>query len=104
MALTGIYGDADLPYLLGEDFGVVVVCAGVTTVGIKDQVGKDSLLSSGISGVSGTEISITVQTSVWPVVPNRTPLTVDGAAMFIRDQQLEGDGGTMKILCSVTRS
>ena len=38
--LTGYYGDADIPFLLGEDFGVVVVCAGVTTVGIKDEVGK----------------------------------------------------------------
>ena len=103
MGLTGIYGDADIPFLLGEDFGVAVVCNGVTTVGIKDQVGKDSLLSSGVSGVSGTEITVTVQTSAFPTVPNRTAITVDGSPFFIRDQQLEGDGGTMKILCSVTK-
>jgi hypothetical protein len=97
--LTGFYGDADIPFLLGTDFGVAVVVSGVTIPGIVDNVGKDSLLSQGISGVSGTEISVTVQTSALPKVPNRTALTVDGKAMRLRDQNPLGDGALTHLLC-----
>jgi hypothetical protein len=100
MSLTGFYADADIPFMMG-DFGVSVVCDGVTTLGIVDYIGKDSLLSQGVSGVSGTEISVTVQTSAWPKVPNRTAVTVDGKSMRIRDQNQEGDGALTKVLCEL---
>jgi hypothetical protein len=103
MSLTGFYADADIPFMMG-DLGVSVVCSGVTTLGIVDNVGKDSLVSQSVSGVSGTEITVTVQTSAWPDVPNRTPIVVDGKAMFIRDQNREGDGALTKVLCSDKKS
>lgn len=99
--LTGFYGDADIPFLLGTDFGVAVVIGGAMIPGIVDNVGKDSLLSQGVSGVSGTEISVTVQTSALPKVPNRTALTVDGKSMRLRDQQQLGDGALTHLLCEV---
>lgn len=99
--LTGFYGDADIPFLLGTDFGVAVVINATTIPGIVDYVGKDSLVSQGISGVSGTEITVAVQTSALPKVPNRTPLTVDGKSMRIRDQQPVGDGAITHLLCEV---
>ena len=103
MTLTGFYADADIPFMMG-DFGVSVVCSGVTTLGIVDIVGKDFIASQSVSGVSGKEITVTVQTSAFPDVPNRTPITIDGRAMFIRDQNQEGDGALTKILCSDKRS
>ena len=99
--LTGFYGDADIPFLLGADFGVTVVIASVTIPGIVDNVGKDSLVSQSVSGVSGTEITVTVQTSALPKVPNRTLLTVDGRNMRLRDSNPEGDGALTKLLCEV---
>lgn len=86
------------------DFGVSVVCSGITTLGIVDNVGKDSLVSQSVSGVSAKEITVTVQTSAFPTVPNREPITVDGQPFFIRDQNPEGDGALTKILCSTKRS
>jgi hypothetical protein len=100
MSLTGFYADADIPFMMG-DFGVSVVCGAVTTLGIVDNVGKDSLVSQSVSGVSGTEITVTVQTSAWTKVPNRTLLTVDGVNMRLRDQNQEGDGALTKLLCEL---
>lgn len=102
--LTGFYGDADIPAMLA-DFGVAVVIAGsppTTMLGIVDYVGKDVLLSQGVSGVSGTEITVTVQTSKLPLgLKNKHLLTVDGKSMRIRDQNQEGDGALTKLLCEV---
>jgi hypothetical protein len=100
MTLTGFYADADIPFLMG-DFGVSVVIDGVTLLGIVDNVGKDSLVSQSVSGVSGTEITVTVQTSALPKVPNRTLLVVDGKNMRLRDSNPEGDGALTKLLCEV---
>jgi hypothetical protein len=99
--LTGFYGDADIPFLLGTDFGVAVVISGQTIPGIVDNVGKDSLLSQGVSGVSSTEILVYVQTSALPKVPNRTALTVDGKSMRLRDQNQAGDGAVTHLLCEI---
>jgi hypothetical protein len=105
--LTGYFGDADIAFLLGNDFGVAVVVNGVTIPGIKDEVGKDQLLSQGISGVSGTDISVTVQTSALraaqPNLPNRTAITVDGVAMRLRDQNPLGDGALTHLLCELIK-
>lgn len=100
MSLTGFYADADIPFMMG-DFGVSVVCGSTETLGIVDNVGKDSLVSQSVSGVSGTEITVTVQTSKWPKVPNRTALTVDGKSMRLRDQNPVGDGALTHLLCEV---
>jgi len=101
--LTGFYADTDIPFMMG-DFGVSVVCSGVTTLGIVDNVGKDSIVSQSVSGVSGKEITVTVQTSAFPAVLNREPIVVDGQLFFIRDQNQEGDGALTKIFCSTKRS
>jgi hypothetical protein len=105
--LTGFYGDADIPFLLGADFGVAVVLAGAAEnpiPGIVDYVGKDVLVSQGISGVSGTDIIVTVQTSKLPAsLPNRTAVTVDGKAMRIRDSQQQGDGALTHLICELVK-
>lgn len=97
----GFFGDSDIPTLLA-DFGVPVVIGGKTQLGIVDYVGKDVLLSQGVSGVSGTDIVVSVQTSALPKVPNRAPLTVDGVAMRLRDQQQTGDGAITHLICERT--
>lgn len=104
--LTGFYGDADIPFLLETDFGVAVVLAGAPNLkaGIVDYVGKDVLVSQGVSGISATDIVISVQTSALPVpLPNRTPITVDGQAMRIRDSQPYGDGAMTHLLCELVK-
>jgi hypothetical protein len=105
--LTGFYGDADIPFLLGADFGVAVVLAGASSnpiPGIVDYVGKDVLVSQGMSGVSATDIVVTVQTSALPpTLPNRTALTVDGKAMRIRDSQPQGDGALTHLICELVK-
>jgi hypothetical protein len=100
--LTGFYGDADIPFLLGADFGVAVVIGIRPAIpGIVDYVGKDVIQSSGVSGVSATDIVVTVQTSALPSpLPNRsTLLTVDGKAMRLRDSQQQGDGAMTHLIC-----
>jgi hypothetical protein len=102
--LTGFYGDADIPFLLGADFGVAVRIAGMSQdiPGIPDYVGKDVLLSGGVSGISGTDIVISVQTSILPKpLRNRTTLTVDGASMRLRDSLQTGDGAVTHLICEV---
>jgi hypothetical protein len=105
VTLTGYFADADLPFLLGEDFGVLVVI-GVAPAfpGIVDKVGKDVLTSSGASGVSGVDITVSVQTSVLPAnLKNRATLTVDGVAMRLRDQNPQGDGAITHLLCELVK-
>lgn len=97
----GFFGDSDIPALLA-DFGVPVVMGATQVLGIVDYVGKDVLVSQGVSGVSGTDIVVAVQTSAWPKVPNRTALTVDGVAMRLRDQQQVGDGALTHLICERT--
>lgn len=100
--LTGFYGDADIPLLLGEDFGVAVVIGARPAIpGVVDYVGKDVLVSQGVGGVSATDIVVTVQTSALPTpLPNRsTLLTVDGKAMRLRDSQQQGDGALTHLIC-----
>jgi hypothetical protein len=96
--VSDYFGDDDIPFLLAE-VGVPVVIAGATFKGIVDYVGKDALGFSSVSGVSGTEITVSVQTSALPVVPNRTALTVDGQSMRLRDQQQVGDGAITHLIC-----
>jgi hypothetical protein len=105
--LTGFYGDADIPLLMA-DFGVAVAIAGfspaIPLVGIVDYEGKDVLVSQGTGGVSGTDITVWIQTSTLPVpLRNKTLITVDGKAMRIRDQNQQGDGALTKILCEVVK-
>jgi hypothetical protein len=103
--LTGFYGDADIPFLLGNDFGVaVVIGTNQAIAGITDYVGKDVLASQGVSGISGTDIVVTVQTSILPGYPvpmrNKTTLlTVDGVACRLRDSVQQGDGALMHLVC-----
>jgi hypothetical protein len=102
--LTGFYGDADIPLLLAADFGVAVRIAGMSVdiPGIPDYVGKDVLLASGISGISATDIVVSVQTSILPKpLRNKTALTVDGASMKLRDSLQTGDGAITHLLCEV---
>lgn len=104
--LTGFYGDADIPFLLGEDFGVPVLLAGMSDPipGIVDYVGKDVLVSQGVNGVSGTDIVVTVQTSALGGSPrNKTLLTVDGTAMRLRDSQQQGDGALTHLICELVK-
>lgn len=103
--LTGFYGDADIPFLLGTDFGVAVVIGGNPTIpGIKDLVGKDVIQSQGVSGVSATDIIVSVQTSALPAhLKNKTTLTVDGVAMRLRDRLQEGDGALTHLVCELVK-
>jgi hypothetical protein len=98
--LTGFYGDADIPFLLSEDFGVAVVIGATHLPGIVDYMGRDVLQSLGVAGVSGTDIVVSVQTSALPTpLHNRAALTVDGKAMRLRDQQQQGDGAITHLIC-----
>lgn len=99
--LTGFYGDADIPFLLGEDFGVAVSIAGAPVIpGIVDYVGKDVLVSQGVNGVSATDIIVTVQTTaLGGALRNKTLLTVDGANLRLRDSQQQGDGALTHLIC-----
>jgi hypothetical protein len=100
------YGDADIPALLA-DFGRPVVLAGAPNLklGLIDFVGKDVLQSMNVSGIAGTTVTVSVQTSALPSpLPMRTAITVDGAAMFIRDRLQEGDGALTHLFCSSSLS
>jgi hypothetical protein len=103
--LTGFYGDADIPFLLGEDFGVAVSIAGGDAIpGIVDYVGKDVLVSQGVNGVSATDIVVTVQTSALPSgLKNKTLLVVDGKNMRLRDSQQQGDGALTHLICELVK-
>ena len=105
--LTGFYGDADIPFIMG-DWGVAVAIAGyspiIPLVGIVDREGKDVLNSQGVGGVSGTDITVWIQTTTLPAnLRNKTLITVDGASMRIRDQNPHGDGALTRILCEVVK-
>jgi hypothetical protein len=103
--LTGFYGDADIPFLLGTDFGVaVVIGAGDPLPGIVDYIGKDVLQSQGVSGISATDIVVSMQTSALPGYPvplrnKSTLLTVDDVPCRVRDSVQQGDGGLTHVIC-----
>lgn len=103
MTLTGFYADADIPLLLA-DFGVAVIVGSTPLLGIVDYVGKDVLAAGGISGISGTDILVTMQTSALPGYPTplrnkSTLVTVDGVACRLRDSQQVGDGALTHLIC-----
>ena len=97
--MTTFFRDSDIPTLM-QDFGVPVVIGAVTTKGIVDYVGRDALPANSIAGVSGTIITVSVQTSILPTpLPNKTACTVDGVPYKIRDQVQLGDGALTHLIC-----
>jgi hypothetical protein len=94
------YGDEDIPDLLA-DLGVPVVIEGCKPMnGLRDGAGRDVLASGNVAGISATDIVVTVQTSALPKgLKNRTPLTVEGECMRLRDSLPEGDGAMTHLIC-----
>jgi len=78
----------------------VSIAGGDPIPGIVDYVGRDVLQSMNVAGISGTQITVAVQTSKLPVsLRNRTLLTVEQQNMMLRDSQTEGDGALTNLLC-----
>lgn len=93
------FADADIAAMLA-DIGRPIVIGSTTLPGLIDIVGRDVLLSMGIAGVSANATTVSVQTSALPSgARNKDPITVDGAAMHIRDMQASGDGALTHLLC-----
>jgi hypothetical protein len=100
--MPSIYGDSDIPALLA-DMGVAVVLAGAPNLklGLVNYVGRDVLQSMNVTGIAGTTIMVSVQSSVLPSpLAMRTPISVDGASWYIRDKLLAGDGGLTHLFLS----
>jgi len=99
------YADNDLAAIIADaqatGMAVTIVIGTTQLSGFVDFEGRDVLLSGGVSGASATDITVAVQTSALPSggLKNRTPLTVDGAPMRLRDSQLRGDGGLTYLTC-----
>lgn len=78
---------------------VPVVIGSTTILGVRDMVGRDVLETLGVTGVSGTTITVTCQTTMLPTLTPRMALTVDGENMRLRNFQPEGDGALTHLLC-----
>lgn len=100
--MSSVFRDQDIAPLFA-DFGVPVIIGTMRMRGIVDYVPKDQLQTMQIAGVSGTAITVTVQTSKLPSgLRNKAALTVDGDPMILRDSQTEGDGGLTHLLVERT--
>jgi hypothetical protein len=101
--MTTFMGDADIATMfadLSANGGAVSVVIGATTVlGVRDMVGRDVLQSLGVTGITGTTITVTCQTTALPALTPLMALTVDGANMRLRAFEPEGDGALTHLLC-----
>jgi hypothetical protein len=99
------FRDADIDLIMadGKAEGLAVdvsINGGSTIPGIVDYVGRDVLQSMNVAGISGVSIAVWVQTSKLTLpLRNRTPLTVEGQNMILRDSNPEGDGALTVLAC-----
>ncbi len=91
------FNDADIAKMLA-DIGVAFVWGSVTTQCLVDYVGQDMLRDMGITGVSGKNITVAVQTSVVAGIKQGALCTVDGVNWKVRDTQQVGDGALTHLL------
>lgn len=102
--MPNYFRDADVAVcfadLLALGAGVPVIIGATSLTGVVDYLGRDVLANLNVGGISGTVITVTVQTSKLPApLPNRTALTVDGQACHLRDSLQEGDGALTHLIC-----
>lgn len=83
-----MYGDSDLAYLVGHDFGVAVVYGGQNATWQLDEKG-DEPLRGHVSGISGTELSIFGPTASLTGLAIGQSITVNGVGYVIRNVQPE---------------
>jgi hypothetical protein len=76
------FGDADLAYMLGEDFGYAVVIGGVTGVGIVDR-NTEAILTGQTTSVDGQDISVLVKRGTFTVAAG-TAATVNSVSYTVR--------------------
>jgi len=97
------YGEDDIPEMLAE-FGVDVSwndgTKTIATKGLYDVVDEALLESVGGASVVGQVISVIVQTSVWPGIKSGAQILVGTEPHTVRDPRQEGDGATMRLICS----
>lgn len=75
-----------------EDFGVVVVCGGVTSVGIV-KMQDDPQLMGRVVGQNGRVRSVLIRTADLGTLALSGAITVDGTAYVARDIQAEAPDG-----------
>lgn len=97
------FGDEDLAYMLGEDFGVTVSYGGVSTVGIVDEAWQAVLEGQAIAE-SATHRTVVIATgSIAPVQGGL--ITVGGAGYAVVDLLKEGpDGRLTRVLLAAVES
>jgi hypothetical protein len=87
------FGDDDLAYMLGEDFGVDVVYSGTTVKGIVDEMDEAMLAGHMVSQV-GRIRSVLVKTGSIAPVPEGS-ITVNGTVFKVYDVREEAPDGRL---------
>jgi hypothetical protein len=77
------FGDADLAYMIGEDFGVAVTIGATVSVGIIDRNTVDTLEGQVVPQL-GQDISVLVKRGVFTVSVG-TSAVVDGVTYTVRN-------------------
>jgi hypothetical protein len=87
------FGDADLDYLLGNDFGVDVVYAGLTVDGQLDEVTEDMLAGHVVPQLGVTRTVLVATGSISPVAGQS--ITVDGTSYTVYEVRREAIDGRL---------
>lgn len=90
-----MYGDADLDYMVGHDFGVAVVY-GTQKATWQLDVKWQEVLAGHVSGISASDLSIFGRAGSLTGLAIGAAITVDGVAYVIRDVQPE-DASTTRV-------
>ena len=81
-----MYGDTDLDYLIGHDFGVAVVFGSINAVAQLDQHGVE-VLHGHVSGLSAGDLSIYYRTGALPGIKIKSAISVGGVNYIVRNVQ-----------------
>ncbi|OGS01539.1 MAG: hypothetical protein A2V88_02625 [Elusimicrobia bacterium RBG_16_66_12] len=82
------------------EFGVSITIGANTVLGLVDRTPDEILSGAGAHSV-GTRVEVTVKTGALPGIVPGAAVTVDGAALKVRDVQLAGkDGAFTQFSCA----
>lgn len=93
-----MFGDNDLPMLVGGLFSVAVSFGATNTRGILDYHDDVQFDQDGTSRVVGRIRGVTLPTSLVGSLTNGSAITVDGALRAVRGQPLALDDGALSIV------
>jgi hypothetical protein len=87
------FGDEDLPFMLGNDFGVDVIYSGTTVDGILDEATEDMLQGHVVPQLGVTRTVLIATGSISPVAGQT--ISVDGTTYTVYEVRREAIDGRL---------